>query len=296
MNTQFSRSLAVSLTLLLGIVCMAPSRATNLANKPIAAGADVPGNLALSLSVEYPTAISIANLGDYSDNTQYPGYFDPAKCYTYQYDSTTPANSYFQATSLNTASNGHDCSPLPGQWSGNFMNWVATQTIDPFRWALTGGYRSVDTTSQTIVEKAYGSAQGSAPANYPYRGTSQPTGNQLSTSGSFIAKLTPFNTWSALDVGVWGNGKTMVISGGGSGSGYTLPTTSGLVIDLTSDLSVSNTSAAAIGAYRVYVRVAVCDATLGTAMLEPNCVQYGSNYKPEGLLQQYANKIRFSAF
>ncbi len=31
-------------------------------------------------------------------------------------------------------------------------------------------------------------------------------------------------------------------------------------------------------------------------MLEANCVQYGSHYKPEGLLQQYANKIRFSAF
>ena len=31
-------------------------------------------------------------------------------------------------------------------------------------------------------------------------------------------------------------------------------------------------------------------------MLESNCVQYGSNYKPEGLLQQYSNKIRFSAF
>jgi type IV pilus assembly protein PilY1 len=31
-------------------------------------------------------------------------------------------------------------------------------------------------------------------------------------------------------------------------------------------------------------------------MLEANCVQYGSHYKPEGLLQQYSQKIRFSAF
>jgi type IV pilus assembly protein PilY1 len=305
MNSPYLRtrsfwSVAVALTLLVCLVCTTPSRAavpTPLADKPIAAGADVPGNLALSLSVEFPTAISIANLGDYSDSTQYPGYFDPAKCYTYQYNSTTPASSYFQPSSSGLVSGGHhDCSPLPGQWSGNFMNWIATQTIDPFRWALTGGYRSVDTATQTILEKAYGSNQGSAPANFPYRGTSQGGGNNMSTSGSTIQKLTPFNTWSSFDAGIWGNGKTMVFSGGGGGSGYTLPTTSGSVIDLTSDLTTSNTSAGASGAYRVYIRVAVCDPTLGVALLEANCVQYGANYKPEGLLQQYANKIRFSAF
>jgi type IV pilus assembly protein PilY1 len=300
MNSPYSRarsfrSIAVSLTLLLGLIYMAASRATPatiLADKPIAAGADVPGNLALALSVEYPTAISIANLNDYVDATQYIGYFDPAKCYIYRYNSATPANSHFSPNSYAaTGGGGHDCSGTPGQWSGNFMNWAATQTIDPFRWALTGGYRSVDTPTLTILEKAYGAPQGGAAQNYPYRGTSQPPGgNNLPTSGSSIAKLTPFNTWSAFNMGVWGNGKTMVFSGGG---GYTLPTTSGSVVDLTNDLSTSNTSAGSGGAYRVYVRVKVCDPTVG---LEPNCVQYGSGYKPEGLMQQYANKIRFSAF
>jgi len=294
MNSSFSRSLAVSLTLLLGLVCMAPLRAqTNLADKPIAAGADVPGNLALTLSVEYPTAISIANLGSYSDTTQYVGYFDSAKCYTYLFNSTTPAQSYFSPTSINTASNGHDCSALPGQWSGNFMNWAATQTIDPFRSALTGGYRSVDTTTQTILEKAWGAAQGGPAQNYPYRGTSQGTGNNLSSS--LISKLTPFNTWPSFDEGVWGNGQTMVFSGGGGGSGYTLSYTNGSVSDL-SNFATANTTTAATGAYRVYIRVDVCDPTLGTAFLESNCVQYGANYKPEGLLQQYSQKIRFSAF
>lgn len=295
MNSPYSRSLAVSLTLLLGLVALAPASAqTNLANKPIASGADVPGNLVLDLSVEYPTAISIANLGNYSDSTQYAGYFDPAKCYTYLYNATTPSQSYFSATSFNTASSGqHDCSAIPLQWSGNFMNWAATQTIDPFRWALTGGYRSVDTTTQTILEKAWGSPQGGPAQNYPYRGTSQGGGNNLNSS--LISKLTPFNNWSSLDMGVWGNGNTMVFSGGGSGSGYTLSYTSGSVSDL-SNVATANTSAAASLAYRVYIRVAVCDPTLGTAMLEANCVQYGANYKPEGLVQQYSQKIRFSAF
>jgi len=244
MNSLFSRGVAVSFLLLLGLACMAPAHAqTNLADKPIAAGADVPGNLALTLSVEYPTAISIANLGNYSDTTQYLGYFDSAKCYTYLFNSTTPSQSYFSPTSLNTASNGHDCSALPGQWSGNFMNWAATQTIDPFRWALTGGYRSVDTTTQTILEKAWGAAQGGPAQNYPYRGTSQGTGNNLSTSGSLIAKLTPFNTWSSFDEGVWGNGQTMVFSGGGGGSGYTLSYTNGSVSDLSNFATANTTSA-----------------------------------------------------
>ena len=83
----------------------------------------------------------------------------------------------------------------------------------------------MDTTTQTILEKAWGSAQGGPAQNYPYRGTSQGAGNNLSTS--LISKLTPFNNWTSLDMGVWANGNTMVFSGGGSGSGYTLSYTSG---------------------------------------------------------------------
>jgi type IV pilus assembly protein PilY1 len=292
MNSLFSRSVAVSLTLLLGLVCMAPSRAvTILADKPIAAGADVPGNLALALSVEFPTAISIANLGNYADATQYLGYFDPAKCYTYQFNSTTPSSSYFLPTAVSAGTNSHDCSGTPGQWSGNFMNWAAMQTIDPFRWALTGGYRSVDTTSQTILEKAWGSNQGSASANFPYRGTSQAGGNNLSTSGSLITKLTPFDSWSNFDLGIWSDGNAMVFSGDGTAATYQTLTASAR------DLSSVNTAnSRPAHAYRVYIRVAVCDTGLGVANLESNCVQYGSNYKPEGLLQQYSTKIRFSAF
>src|ERR1700722_17545040 len=111
MNSPFSRSLAVCLTLLLGLVCMAPSRAqTSLADKPIAAGADVPGNLALDLSVEFPTAISIANLNDYSDSAQYLGYFDPLKCYDYFFNAAAPASSFFTPNGMANGSNNHSCS------------------------------------------------------------------------------------------------------------------------------------------------------------------------------------------
>jgi type IV pilus assembly protein PilY1 len=293
-RTRFSRSLAVSLTLLFGLVCAAPSRAatplTLLADKPIAAGADVPGNLALALSVEFPTAISIANTGNYSDTMQYVGYFDPAKCYVYNFVSAAPASSYFSPYSNGLMSNGtHDCSATPGLlWSGNFMNWAATQTIDPFRWALTGGYRSVDNTSQTILEKAWMPANlGSASSNYPNRGTSsQITPGNILNSG-LIAKLTPFSSWSHFDLAVFGNGNAMVFSGDGTAATYQTPVAS--AFDL-SNLTLANSHPE--HPHRVYIRVAVCVP----GMLESNCVQYGSNYKPEGLIQQNANKIRFSAF
>lgn len=265
------------------------AQTTSLADQPIAAGANIPGNLALTLSVEFPTAISVANIGSYADASTYLGYFDPLKCYTYNYNSTTPSSSYFKPAALATGTYLHTCS---GQWSGNFMNWATMQTIDPFRWALSGGYRSVDTTTQTILEKAWGTSQGSASANFNYRGTGEGSPNNLPSI--LISAVTPFSAWTSFDTGIWGNGNSMVFSG--SGNGFKSATTSGGVSDLSS-VSTANTSANAAGPYRVYIRVDVCDATttLGTGGLEGNCVQYGSNYKPEGLMQQYSNKVQFSA-
>ena len=192
------RGSAVGLAVLLGLTGTASADSTaTLADQPVFASADVPGNLALALSVEFPTAISVANLNDYADASTYLGYFDPLKCYTYTYDSTTPSNSYFQPASLATGTNLHQCS---GQWSGNFMNWATMQTIDPFRWALSGGLRTVDTTTQTILEKAWASNQG-AISNFPYRGTAQATGNKL--AGALVATVTPFTSWTTFNSSIW---------------------------------------------------------------------------------------------
>ncbi|XAH23331.1 PilC/PilY family type IV pilus protein [Xylophilus sp. GW821-FHT01B05] len=269
----------------LALCCVHAASAVTLADQPVLASADVPGNLALALSVEYPTAISVANLGNYADASTYLGYFDPLKCYTYSYDSGTAANSYFQPAGLSTGTNKHSCS---GMWSGNFMNWATMQTIDPFRWALTGGYRAVDTTSSTILQKAWGANQGSQ-SNFPLRGTDQGTGHKL--SASLISSVVPMS-WSAFNTSIWTRGSTMVFSG--TGTGYSNTGTAGT--DWQS-LAASND---ATTTYRVYIRVKVCDpGTTGTTTggVESNCVLYpNGQYKPEGLLQQYANKIRYSAF
>jgi type IV pilus assembly protein PilY1 len=251
--------------------------AVTLADQPVFAASDVPGNLALALSVEYPTAISVANLGDYADATEYLGYFDPKKCYAYQANTTTPAQSYFVSAAVAGGASGHRCT---GQWSGNFMNWATMQTIDPFRWALSGGFRSVDTSTETVLEKAWGSSQGSD-SNFPRRGTGAGSGHLLPTT--LVSAVTPFSG-NVFNTRIYARGNRMVF-GVASGSDYN-----------SNNSPTEFTSATTPGStFQVYVRVKVCDAAAGGG-LEANCIAYRDSYKPEGLLQQYANKIRYSTF
>jgi type IV pilus assembly protein PilY1 len=237
-----------------------------LADQPLLTP-DVPGNLALALSVEFPTAVSVAHIGAYSTASTYLGYFDPNKCYLYSF-STTETNRHFYPAGA--ASNRACTGANDNMWSGNFLNWATMQTIDPFRWALTGGYRVRDTASETWLEKAWASGQGGA-GNFPNR----------SISGANLVKgATPF-TWNTLNMRIQGLGNRMRFSG--TGNVNNAPT-------------AHNPSASTnqSGVYEVSVRVKVCDP-LTTP--EPNCKHYGGlNWKPEGLLQQYAHKIRYSAF
>ena len=87
-------------------------------------GGNVPGNLALVPSVEWPTLLSIANTGDYSSAKTYLGYFDANKCYVYN-----GTSEWFEPNGL---ANARKCGGSM-QWSGNFLNWAGTPTIDPFR-------------------------------------------------------------------------------------------------------------------------------------------------------------------
>jgi len=86
----------------------------------------------------------------YNDHFDYSGYFDSGLCYTY-------ASSQFKASGVATgasAANGeknHQCS---GAWSGNFLNWVAMSRLDVVRLVLSGGYRSTDTSTRTVLERA----------------------------------------------------------------------------------------------------------------------------------------------
>ncbi len=244
---------------------------TPLADQPVFTNAGVPGNLALALSVEFPTAVSVAHIDTNYDITKtYLGYFDPNKCYLYSYNVTETLRHFYPAgAAVSRACTGGDDS----KWSGNYMNWATMQTVDPFRWALTGGYRVVDTATVTMLEKAWASGQGGT-GNFP---------NRTSSVATTVANHTPF-AWTQFRMRIQGLGNRMRFSQSG---------------DINTAATAYDPAVTAITStvYEVSIRVKVCDTSAGAGPLEGNCTAYpAGNYKPTGLMQLYAQSFRYSAF
>ncbi len=341
--------------------------AVTLADRPLFSTTNVPGNLMLALSVEWPTANTPAYLSTtaYATAGGYLGYFDTAKCYRYVYNATTPAESYFAPTGLATAGT---CVSAVGaaRWSGNYLNWAAMQSLDVFRWALTGGDRVVDTTTETQIEKTRHSGQGGRDNLYPDKtlvagvtgatpflwpgvvsrvhglGTAMYFSDRPQVSCTFNtngSRNTTFNCTNNVGSNLScttgnnnpGSGGTSncnaaavnptraiacsATRNGGAGNTYTYAcavTAAGAaqacnaVANYAAGAAAANCAPAQVVAdydgnhapvagtfYRVYMRVRACDSAIG---VESNCTQYGTNYKPEGLMQQYAMQLRYGAF
>jgi type IV pilus assembly protein PilY1 len=286
--------LAATLALCVGVA----ARAQIVSQNPLSVGGNVPGNLMLTPSVEFPTLNSKANLGAYSSATTYVGYFDPFKCYRYSYNATESLRHFFPARQLTGPA---VCSAASMEWSGNWLNWATTQTIDPFRKALTGGWRVRDTVTETWLQKARHDGQGGI-TYFP---------NANTTGGATVSGVIPTTVWTTVRTRVVGAGYSLLFTSSSCPGPNTID--AGITaIDYNPAVHVLDNAAVAPAAtiacpspattvavtngnrvYRVSVRVKVCDASVG---LEANCVAYGSNYKPEGLIQKYSQKIRFSIF
>lgn len=193
------RFVARLLAMLLGLGSALPGQAaTALADQPLFLASRVPGNLALPLSVEFPTAVSVAHPdGTYASSNRYLGYFDPDKCYAYVYVETETATTLSHYAPSGSTTTRTCIGTQDHLWSGNFLNWATMQTIDPFRWALTGGYRVVDTAALTILEKAWASGQGGT-GNFPDR---------VVSVAATIRDATPFDTATSLTASVQGRGQ-----------------------------------------------------------------------------------------
>lgn len=230
-------------------------------------GGNVPGNLALVPSVEFPTVISVANIENtYNHAANYAGYFDNNKCYTYIREAIT--HEFFGA--ISGAEGGGYFTPtrkernctVADEWSGNYLNWATTQTIDPFRSALTGGLRVVDTATKTILEKA---TRAGRTDYFPNR--------SISTIDT-VQKVSPFSS-GALDSSVTSKDD----SASEAAKNYQRNKTLRIINNGTTNF--------------YSVRVEVCK---NKDLLEGNCVEYQDSWKPEGLLQRYSDAIRYSAF
>jgi type IV pilus assembly protein PilY1 len=80
----------------------------------------------------------------YDPAIDYFGYFDSYKEYVYQNNRFEPVA--YTANKKVTAS---------GRWSGDFLNYLTMSRMDAIRKVLYGGYRSTDTATETVLERAY---------------------------------------------------------------------------------------------------------------------------------------------
>ncbi|CAJ0882735.1 Type IV pilus biogenesis factor PilY1 [Ralstonia sp. LMG 32965] len=225
-------------------------------------------NLMLSLSVEFPTT-GAAYRGAYDKTQTYLGYFNATKCYNY--DAT---NGYFVISGA--ANSSFECS---GNFSGNFMNWAASSAIDEFRMALTGGDRVIDTSTQTVLQRAV------LRSDFFRSGSYFPV-KSINGSGNVSApnKVTPFS-YSTLYIVSCGNhiffadqdySSTSCSNPGGYGDQYDRK---GNLIERRS--------------FRAQVQV--CDSNEGSTRTDL-CLNYNGNYKPVGQMQLNADRMRFAAF
>ncbi|WP_276662883.1 PilC/PilY family type IV pilus protein [Thauera aminoaromatica] len=289
-STTFMPSLRKAALVLAGVAATAMTTGvaaapTPLADQPISI-ADVPANVMLALSVEFPTAITRAHQDGFDTTKKYLGYFDSKKCYIYD-----ESKKYFQPAGF-TGTN-YTCS---GQWSGNFMNWATMQGIDTFRWVLTGGLRVVDEPKQfagasgsplgkTILERAYASKQGNyLSSNFPDR----------FLDGKLVTSYTGLPAEF--------KDRTLWIRNGGMGVQVLFGYETSDEAPWSRNSEDWKREKQIAPPYNVNVEVCRDQGSGASSYLETNCRKYVDStgtktvWKPAGLMQQYKDKMYFGAF
>lgn len=264
-----SRWAIAALAFLATVAALPASAAIDVAQRPLFLGANVPGSLVFTPSVEFPTVISVANIqATYSNAStfQVAGYFDSGKCYRYHWSAVESERHFFPSS----LTSNNRCSG-DSEWSGHFLNWATTQGIDAFRSALTGGFRVRDTPTETWLQKARMDRENIW--NFPRR----------VISGGVVGPAVPAD-WSDFRMRIDGLGARMLFTGTNTAAlNLAWPVTP--YNPAVHALEDDDGSAAML--FEVSVRVRVCDPSVG---LEPNCVQYAQGWKPEGLIQEYAGR------
>lgn len=82
----------------------------------------------------------------------YYGYFDSYKCYTYSNGIFEPVSMTADQIKNRREDRIKTCS---NAWSGDFLNYLTTSRLDALRRVLYGGYRHVDSTTETVLERSH---------------------------------------------------------------------------------------------------------------------------------------------
>jgi type IV pilus assembly protein PilY1 len=247
-------------------------------------------NVLLDLSVEFPTVGTAYNGSRFGIKTspvdagvnidfyfdpalEYVGYWRSDRCYTY----LEAGNRFDEAAATTTMACGTGAA---GRWSGNFLNWAQTSAIDVLRATLNGGYRSVDTDSLTVLQRAYlnGNVLGSAIA-LPIKEVGIGY-NTLNAPGRSVDPrlFTPFDV-----------DRLRITS---TAFGFFFRGWNGTV-----EQQLRPVNGDGIRRSLEYsAQVKVCDSAFGA--VASNCKTYGNgtSIKPVGEIQLRGNTLRFGAF
>jgi type IV pilus assembly protein PilY1 len=142
-----------------------------------------------------------------------------------------------------------------GQYSGNFMNWASMTAMDMFVWTMTGGNRVIDTAGAGATTVVRRTRKQNNNSWFP---------RKLISAAHNVAPST-VTPWADSEIYIHNN--SFGIKFGTSFNGNEK------------------------GTFDSQVRL--CDQSIG---LEENCVPYdsGAYYKPEGLVQENADSMRFA--
>ena len=210
------------------------------------------------------------NIGScYFPATEYLGYFNPNSCYVYssgQFNPGDPATSHACLSSTN------------GRWSGNFLNWASMTAIDEFIWAMTGGNRVTDTTTDTVVRRARSASSSLFPIKVISNASTSTLDYHINPS-----TVTPFSDTTLY---IENSPPTTTSSGRVGAFKMNIGTTYASATSTTPDK----------GSFEIKVKLCATAANK-----EANCKAYTTTdatpatyYKPEGLLQKDANSKRFA--
>lgn len=216
----------------------------------------------------------------YRNDFDYYGYFDSDLCYSYIF-----SNSRFES---GAHASEHRCSAATGVtasaytladgWSGNFLNWASMARIDIIRAVLYGGKRIVDSSSETVLERA----------NLPddvHAFVKVYSGTDLGDFTPYAYNASNLNSLSLCNVTLDSTSIPLVRVGVGSFRNWSV----------TNGSAQCNSNSAPAAVYNMAARVSVCDSTFDGPK-QGNCRQYpNGNFKPTGLLQNYGEdgSIRF---
>ncbi|MCW5588720.1 MAG: hypothetical protein KIT27_03560 [Legionellales bacterium] len=263
-----------------GIPCATTAAPLNLADSPLFLTDTVPPLTMLVLGRDHKLFYEAYNdaadidgdgvidVGYKPDTIDYYGYFDSYKCYSY-------GSSRFNPVSVTA---NKKCS---GQWSGDFLNYLTMTRMDILRKSLYGGFRSTDSNTATILERAR-IVQDAHSWGKEYR--------SIAVDGYNIADYTPYSAPTGSNRHLFANTTLQSDASGHPrlrvllNSGYRIWEWVSIERPVANNRVLNGGSGPTVTPTDFYVRVLVC----ASGLEENNCQSYpNGNSKPIGLLHRF---------